>query len=338
MKTFKLNELKKKISKDNWGVVADYLNGTCDGDILPNLLSWEEIDAVMEYLSDDGNVFCEPSYMQQVIESAIYNAQECDKQTLRCIQYMLKNPRNLTAIYEADALLEAAEQKISMDSKLQLVQKFLNSDVFLDTDEELNEIMHKHIKEFKEKDDLKDYVKNLIMDYREHPILNFSVDDVCRALSEEYFSNIMEEIYFHYEDLRETPNRYDIAGKGEYNIHGSNKPKTITLKFHGQSDDTFGEYGETYQDYDNCASGKPIQCIIDCEEHGRLLVVGQYSPDLSSGCWVISIGKVEDADVFPEWKIKLGECQHVPYSMELEIEIPNCDFNLKWYDNGKLVM
>lgn len=70
----------------------------------------------------------------------------------------------------------------------------------------------KHIKEFKEKDDLKDYVKNLIMDYREHPILNFSVDDVCRALSEEYFSNIMEEIYFHYEDLRETPNRYDIAG------------------------------------------------------------------------------------------------------------------------------
>lgn len=212
MKTFKLNELKKKISKDNWGVVADYLNGTCDGDILPNILSWEEIDAVMEYLSDDGNVFCEPSYMQQVIESAIYNAQECDKQTLRCIQYMLKKPRNLTAIYEADALLEAAEQKISMDSKLQLVQKFLNSDVFLDTDEELNEIMHKHIKEFKEKDDLKDYVKNLIMDYREHPILNFSVDDVCRALSEEYFSNIMEEIYFHYEDLRETPNRYDIAG------------------------------------------------------------------------------------------------------------------------------
>ena len=41
MKTFKLNELKKKISKDNWGVVADYLNGTCDGDILPNILSWD---------------------------------------------------------------------------------------------------------------------------------------------------------------------------------------------------------------------------------------------------------------------------------------------------------
>lgn len=129
-----------------------------------------------------------------------------------------------------------------------------------------------------------------------------------------------------------------LLKKGEYNIHGSNKSKTVTLKFHGQSDDTFGEYGETYQDYANCASGKPIQCIIDCEEHGRLLVVGQYSPDLSSGCWVISIGKVEDADAFPEWKMKLGECQHVPYSMELEIEIPNCDFDLKWYDNGKLVV
>lgn len=212
MKTFKLNELKKKISKDHWGYVANYLNGTCDGDILSSLLSWEEIDAVMEYLSDNGIIFCEPSYMQQAIKSAIYNAQECDKQTLRCIQYMLKNPRNLTAIYEADALLETAEQEISMDSKLQLVQKFLNSDVFLDIDEELNEIMNKHIEEFEKKDDLKDYIKGMIMDYREHPSLNFSVDNVYLALSEEYFSYIMEEIYFYYEDLREIPNRYNVAG------------------------------------------------------------------------------------------------------------------------------
>lgn len=55
-----------------------------------SLLSWEKIDAVMEYLSNDGIAFCEPSYMLQAIELAIRNAQECDKQTLRCIQYMLK--------------------------------------------------------------------------------------------------------------------------------------------------------------------------------------------------------------------------------------------------------
>ena len=37
-----------------------------------------------------------------------------------------------------------------------------------------------------------------------------------------------------------------------------------TLKFHGYGDDTFGEYGVTNQDCDNCANEKPIQCIVDC--------------------------------------------------------------------------
>lgn len=36
-----------------------------------------------------------------------------------------------------------------------------------------------------------------------------------------------------------------------------------TLKFHGYSDDTFGEYGVTNQDCDNCASGMPIQCVVE---------------------------------------------------------------------------
>lgn len=129
-----------------------------------------------------------------------------------------------------------------------------------------------------------------------------------------------------------------LLKKGEYNIHGSNKSKTVTLKFHGQSDDTFGEYGETYQDYDNCASGEPIVCLIDCKKHGRLLVTGQYSPFLNSGCWLIGVGKADKTDRFPDWDIRLKECEHVSYSMELEIEIPNCDFDLKWYNNEKLVV
>ena len=35
-----------------------------------------------------------------------------------------------------------------------------------------------------------------------------------------------------------------------------------TLRFQGYSDDTFGEYGVTNQDVDNCGSCKPIQCLI----------------------------------------------------------------------------
>jgi hypothetical protein len=42
-----------------------------------------------------------------------------------------------------------------------------------------------------------------------------------------------------------------------------------TLKFHGYGDDTFGEYGITGQDRDNCANEKPIQCVVDCGERGN---------------------------------------------------------------------
>lgn len=39
-----------------------------------------------------------------------------------------------------------------------------------------------------------------------------------------------------------------------------------TLRFEGYGDDTFGEYGLTRDDVDNCASGTPIQCVVDCGE------------------------------------------------------------------------
>lgn len=38
-----------------------------------------------------------------------------------------------------------------------------------------------------------------------------------------------------------------------------------TLKFMGYSDDTFGEYGVTNEDVDNCGRGNPIQCVINAE-------------------------------------------------------------------------
>ena len=59
------------------------------------------------------------------------------------------------------------------------------------------------------------------------------------------------------------------------------------LKFYGCSDDTFGEYGVTGDDVDNCGSCEPVQCVIDCGEQGRLMVIGQYSKaSLGNGCWM----------------------------------------------------
>ena len=58
------------------------------------------------------------------------------------------------------------------------------------------------------------------------------------------------------------------------------------LEFYGYSDDTFGEYGVTGQDVDNSGSCEPIQCVIECGEKGRLMVIGQYSKaSKRNGCW-----------------------------------------------------
>ena len=62
-----------------------------------------------------------------------------------------------------------------------------------------------------------------------------------------------------------------------------------TLRFQGYSDDTFGEYGVTNQDVDNCGSCKPIQCLITAGT-ASLLVVGHYTAShINGGCWVIGI-------------------------------------------------
>lgn len=107
------------------------------------------------------------------------------------------------------------------------------------------------------------------------------------------------------------------------------------LKFYGYSDDTFGEYGETGQDVDNCGSLEPVQCTVDCGEHGRLMVIGQYSKaSLNNGCWMVGVSKVEEYDEFPDWKIRTEYCAKAEYSSELVIEIPDGSFELEWYRNG----
>lgn len=111
-----------------------------------------------------------------------------------------------------------------------------------------------------------------------------------------------------------------------------------TLRFEGYSDGTFGEYGLTGDDVDNCASGNPIQCVVDCGEYGRLMVIGQYSQaSCANGCWMVGVSKVAEHDDFPEWNMRLREAAEATYSVALEIDLPPCDFNLAWYSNGNKV-
>lgn len=110
-----------------------------------------------------------------------------------------------------------------------------------------------------------------------------------------------------------------------------------TLKFYGYSDDTFGEYGATNQDYDNCASGKPIQCVVDCGERGRIMVVGQYSDvSMDSGCWLVGLTKVDEDDELPDWNFRYEESD-CGYSPALLMDLPEGTYDLIWYSNGKKV-
>ena len=110
------------------------------------------------------------------------------------------------------------------------------------------------------------------------------------------------------------------------------------LNFYGYSDDTFGEYGVTGDDVDNCGSCEPIQCVVDCGEMGRLMVVGQYSEASNhNGCWMVGVSKVNEYDEWPDWPIRIEYCGEVEYSPKLIIDIPTGPFDLEWYKNGEKV-
>ena len=104
-----------------------------------------------------------------------------------------------------------------------------------------------------------------------------------------------------------------------------------TLKFMGYSDDTFGEYGTTNQDVDNCASGKPIQCMIEADGI-EIYVTGQYNR-IGTGTWDIGVSLLNDENTLPDWKMRMS---FEGYTTVLEIDVPD-NFKLTWYDDGEVV-
>lgn len=112
-----------------------------------------------------------------------------------------------------------------------------------------------------------------------------------------------------------------------------------TLKFYGYSDDTFGEYGVTGQECNNGANGEPIQCIVDCGEYGRVLVVGQRSNvtmDFNCYCWMIGIAKVDEEDEMPDWRFRYAQsdCENSP---ALLMDVPEEGCGLEWFIGGRKV-
>ena len=103
--------------------------------------------------------------------------------------------------------------------------------------------------------------------------------------------------------------------------HGGNMP---TLRFEGYSDDTFGEVLHTKDDYDNCASGEPIQYLVSADAY-EIVVTGQFCPG-HSGSWLIGVANYDpeclDRDL-PPWPIRFeAQSDRFRHSPALIIEAP----------------
>lgn len=67
----------------------------------------------------------------------------------------------------------------------------------------------------------------------------------------------------------------------------------MRCEFSGYSDDTFGEYHFFRDDYDNCASGRPIRYRLYSEsQRAGLVIWGQYCPDGCDG-WLVGVAPID---------------------------------------------
>lgn len=109
-----------------------------------------------------------------------------------------------------------------------------------------------------------------------------------------------------------------------------------TLIFGGSSDDTFGEITPRGDDYDNCASGEPIEYLItSASEQRSMLVVGQYCPGHATG-WVVGVGRADEDDdkPLPDWDVRITASER-PYSPALHVVVPDDAVIECWQRRGK---
>lgn len=97
----------------------------------------------------------------------------------------------------------------------------------------------------------------------------------------------------------------------------------VPLHFEGCSDDTFGEWGRTAFELNNCGTTSPMVIRVTDREGNGLYIWGWYNhprqPRETPGCWVIGLQQLEEDKPIPAWPMRWrgGE-----YSPILEIDAP----------------
>ena len=101
----------------------------------------------------------------------------------------------------------------------------------------------------------------------------------------------------------------------------------IKIRFEGRGDDTFGEVEHFKDDYDNCASGDPIEYLVLDPDTGRGLIVTWHFGPGNSDSWMIGVANYdpERADVdFPRWPMRIeAQDYRNGFNPSLVIEAPD---------------
>jgi hypothetical protein len=94
------------------------------------------------------------------------------------------------------------------------------------------------------------------------------------------------------------------------------------FKFESYSDDTFGEYGITDDDFNSCADDTPISYKLSTPDGTGIIVTGRFSPDTDvSGCWEIGVHAIDDEKPV-DWKISMNLAQKA-YRNQLIVIAPD---------------
>lgn len=97
-----------------------------------------------------------------------------------------------------------------------------------------------------------------------------------------------------------------------------------TFRFQGYSDDTFGEYEQTNDDYDNCGSGTPINFVLQDSSGAGVVVTGCYcNESINKGDgWMIGVAALDEDHSVKDWSFELNP-SHEGYRNSLTVIAPD---------------
>lgn len=93
-----------------------------------------------------------------------------------------------------------------------------------------------------------------------------------------------------------------------------------TARIYGYSDDNV--------EVEGIKGGDEFGCFTEKDCTGRLIISTPNGERMQvsaifDGCWAFAVGLHDEDDAFPSWPVRVSRSTETPYSMLLEIDVPD---------------